>query len=225
MKVVHLSAGAGPMYCGSCLHSNTLVSALRTAGVEVVLAPLYTPLRTDEEPAGIERLGMGGINVHLQQQSGLFRHVPRWLRRLLDRPALVRWAARHGGSTRPERLGPLTISILQGREGRLQQEVEQLAAWLAADLQPDLIHLSNVMLAGLVPALRARLGVPIVATLSGEDSFLEKLPPPYRDEALAVLRRQAAGLDAFIAMNHYYARFMADYLALPPARFTSYRRA
>jgi len=49
MKIQHLAAGAGGMYCGSCLHGNTLAAALRAAGEDVSLVPLYTPLRTDEE--------------------------------------------------------------------------------------------------------------------------------------------------------------------------------
>ncbi len=32
MNIVHLAAGAGPMYCGSCLHGNTLAAALRGVG-------------------------------------------------------------------------------------------------------------------------------------------------------------------------------------------------
>jgi glycosyltransferase involved in cell wall biosynthesis len=218
MKVVHLSAGAGPMYCGSCLHSNTLAAALGKLGVDLLLVPLYTPLRTDEENVSDDRLAMGGINVYLQHRWSLLGRLPRFLQRLLDRPALVRWAARRGAQTRPERLGPLTVSVLRGHEGRVRKEVEKLSAWLAADVRPDVVHLSNVMLAGLAPALRARLSVPIVCTLSGEDSFLEKLPPPHGAEARAVLRQRAAELDALIAMNGYYARFMADYLAVPAER-------
>jgi hypothetical protein len=28
MKIVYLAAGAGGMYCGACLHANTLAAAL-----------------------------------------------------------------------------------------------------------------------------------------------------------------------------------------------------
>jgi glycosyltransferase involved in cell wall biosynthesis len=218
MKVLHLSAGAGPMYCGSCLHSNTLAAALGRLGVEVLLVPVYTPLRTDEESASSDRLAMGGINVYLQQAWGGLGWMPRFVRRLLDRPGLVRWLARRGTRTRPERLGPLCVSVLRGHEGRLREQVVELSAWLADQVRPDVIHLSNAMLAGLVPSLRTRCPVPVVCTLSGEDSFIEKLPPPFAAEARAVLRQRAAELDALIAMNRYYAGFMADYLAVPVER-------
>ena len=118
MKIVHLVAGAGGMYCGTCLHSNTLATALLEAGENVLLAPVYTPLRVDEESASAERVHLGGLNVYLQQLIPWFRHVPRPLTRLLDRPALLRWIGRQGWTTRPERLGPLTVSMLRGEQGR-----------------------------------------------------------------------------------------------------------
>ena len=86
MKIVHLIAGAGPMYCGSCMHGNTLAAALRKAGADVVLAPVYTPLRTDEENVSIDRLAMGGINVYLDEGLPFWRWMPALVRRQLDRP-------------------------------------------------------------------------------------------------------------------------------------------
>jgi glycosyltransferase involved in cell wall biosynthesis len=47
--------------------------------------------------------------------------------------------------------------------------------------------------------------------------FLEKLPPPFYDEARALLHERAADVDAFVAINNYYADFMADYLAVDRA--------
>ena len=60
MRIVHLVAGAGSMYCGTCLQGNTLVAALRQLGADVLLAPLYTPLRTDEPSQSGGRLALGG---------------------------------------------------------------------------------------------------------------------------------------------------------------------
>jgi glycosyltransferase involved in cell wall biosynthesis len=206
------------MYCGSCLHGNTLATALHRLGEDVVLAPVYTPLRTDEESAGIGRLALGGINVFLQERWPVLRRLPRFIRRLLDRPGLVAWAARRATATRPEALGQLTVSVLRGEEGRQCTEIEELIGWLEREVRPDLVHLSNVMLAGLSRPLVRRLGAPVVSTLSGEDVFLEKLPPPYHEQARVLLRERAADLAAMVAMNHYCADFMAGYLAVPRQR-------
>ncbi|MBU0616407.1 MAG: glycosyltransferase family 1 protein, partial [Planctomycetes bacterium] len=69
MRVVHLAAGAGGMYCGSCMHDNRLAATLIGQGRDVVLIPLYTPLRTDETDVSERRVYYGGINAYLQQSS------------------------------------------------------------------------------------------------------------------------------------------------------------
>lgn len=218
MKIVYLAAGAGAMYCGSCLHGNTLAAALRAAGRDCLLAPMYTPIRTDEEPVGIERVAFGGINVYLQQHSAIFRHTPWMFDRLLDRPSLLRLATSRSASVCPERLGPLTVSMLEGERGRQRKEVEKLVRWLDRDVRPDIVHLNNAMLIGVTREIVRRLGVPVVCSLSGEDSFLEKLPEPYRRQALDLLRERISEAAALVAMNGYYADFMATYLDVPRQR-------
>jgi glycosyltransferase involved in cell wall biosynthesis len=218
MKIVYLAAGAGAMYCGSCLHGNTLATALRAAGQDCLLAPMYTPLRTDEESVSLDRVVFGGVNVYLQQRWALFRHTPWALDRLLDQPKLLRLATHRSASVRPERLGPLSVSMLEGEHGRQRKEVEKLVEWLGRDVRPDVVHLNNTMLIGVARQLIRRLGVPVVCSLSGEDSFLEKLPEPYRSQALGVLRERVGEAAALVAMNRYYADFMAEYLRVPRAR-------
>ncbi|MGA2255386.1 MAG: glycosyltransferase family 4 protein [Thermoguttaceae bacterium] len=197
------------------MHGNTLAAALRKAGADVVLAPVYTPLRTDEENVSIDRLAMGGINIYLDEGLPLWRWMPGLVRRLLDRPSLVSWAAQRGSRTRPEQLGRLTVAMLRSEKGPLKNDVQQLIDWLQAEVRPDIVHLSNVMLAGLARPLGERLGVPVIATLSGEDSFLEKLPAPYYAQARTELRARAGDLAGLVAMCGFYADFMAEYLAVP----------
>ena len=79
LRVAYITSGAAGMYCGSCLHDNTLARALTARGVDVQLIPTYTPIRTDEEDVSIDRVFLGGINVFLQEKLPLFRHLPEWL--------------------------------------------------------------------------------------------------------------------------------------------------
>ncbi len=99
----------------------------------------------------------------------------------------------------------------------MRKEIEKLVQWLLDEVRPDIVHLSNSMQIGMARMLRERGGPPVVCQLSGEDLFLEKLPPPYYDEARARLRERAADVDAFVALNRYYADFMAEYLAVDRA--------
>ena len=88
MKIAYITAGAAGMYCGSCLHDNTLAAALLDLGEDVLLVPTYTPIRTDERDVSMRRVFFGGINVYLQQKFAVFRRTPWWLDQLLDHPAL-----------------------------------------------------------------------------------------------------------------------------------------
>ena len=211
MRIVYLAAGAGGMYCGMCLSSNALVAAMRRLGADAMLLPAYTPLRTDEDDVSLPQMAFGGLNVFLQEKSALFRHTPRLLDWLLDRPGLLRLVGRLSTSTRPQDLGPLTVSMLRGEQGRQRKELVKLVE-LLEELRPDVIHLSTVLLAGVAGELVRRLGVPVVATLAGEELFVDRLPSPHREAARAELRRHAAELTAMVAMNRFTADFMADYL-------------
>src|SRR5437763_7308767 len=131
MKIAYITAGAAGMYCGSCMHDNTLVAALCNLGHDALLVPTYTPIRTDEEDVSQKRIFFGGINVYLEQKLALFRHTPWFIDRLFNFPALLRWVSRFAFGTRAEDLGELTVSMLQGEHGRQSKEVDKLVTWLA----------------------------------------------------------------------------------------------
>ena len=80
MRLLQLTAGAGGMYCGSCLRDNALAAELQARGHDVSLLPVYTPTRTDEPNVSDARVFFGGISVYLQQRVPLFRRTPRsWI--------------------------------------------------------------------------------------------------------------------------------------------------
>ena len=217
MRLLLLSAGAASMYCGSCLRDNALASALIRRGHDVTLLPFYTPTLTDEENVSRrERVFFGGISVYLEQHLGLFRHTPALLDKLWDAPWVIK--ALSGGSIAvdPKFLGAMAVSTLKGAEGRQAKEIDKLLAWLADEPRPDVVNIPYALLISLArPIKRALGGVPIVMTLQGEDLFLEGLPEPFRGEALALVRRQVADVDLFVAVSEYYAGFMQDYLEIP----------
>jgi glycosyltransferase involved in cell wall biosynthesis len=214
MRIAYITAGAAGMYCGSCLHDNTLASALIALGEDVLLVPTYTPLRTDEQNVSIGRVFFGGINVYLQEKVPLFRHTPWWFDRLLDNPTLLDRLSKRASTVDPTQLGGLTVSMLRGEAGHQRKEVEKLVHWLLTEVNPDVVHLSNSLQIGMARMIRERCGPPVVCQLSGEDLFLEKLRPPFYEEARAHLRERAGDVDVFVALNRYYAGFMAEYLAV-----------
>lgn len=212
MRIAYIAAGAADMYCGSCLHDNTLAAALQKMGHEVALVPTYTPMRTDAPSVSLDRVFFGALNVYLQQKAAAFRHMPGAVERLLDRPGLIQRAARLGASTDPTELGDLTYSILQGEEGFQAGELAKLVAWLRGDFRPDVVHLTNSMFAGFARSLKRDLGVPVVCSLQGEDLFMDQLREPWKSRVRELLAERARDVDAFQVNSAWYAGFMADYL-------------
>jgi len=215
MKIAYITAGAAGMYCGSCMRDNTLVAALAGLGHDALLVPTYTPIRTDEEDVSRPGVFFGGVNVYLEQKFWLFRHTPWFIDRLFNFTGLLRWVSRFAARTQAKELGELTVSMLQGEQGKQAKEVTKLVRWLAADFRPEVVNLTNALLCGFVRDLKKAHPAPVLVSLQGDDIFTESLPEPYRSQALGLIRERAAGIDGFVATSGYYADFMAGYFGVP----------
>jgi glycosyltransferase involved in cell wall biosynthesis len=220
LRILQLTPGTGGFFCGTCIRDNALTVALRTQGHDALMVPLYLPPALDEA-SGAEGapLFYGGINVYLQQKSGLFRKTPRWVDRLFDSPGALKGAAKRAGMTQAHQLGDLTVSMLKGEDGHQAKELDRLAEWLASDDgRPDVVILSNALLMGLARRIKKETGALVVCTLQGEDTFLDSLPYPDRETAWQTLAERAHDVDAFIAVSRYHADLMTARANLTPGR-------
>src|SRR5204862_1851481 len=138
----------------------------RKQGHKVLMVPLYLPMTLDEEDesAGTP-IFFGGVNVYLQQKSGIFKHLPRSIHQWLSSPQVLRWASGRAAKTRAADVGELTISMMRGEQGQQAAELEQLIAWLKEREKPEVVCLSNGLLIGMVRRLRRDLGTRIVCML------------------------------------------------------------
>ncbi len=218
MRIVYIGAGAAGAYCGACARDVTLVRGLLARGHDAMLLPLYTPLTSDMPDVSLGQVFYGGINVYLQDRFALFRRTPRLVDWLLDRPALLRLASRFGIETRPEDLGDMTVSVLRGADGRQRKELERLMGFLEGRARPDVVHLTNSLLSALASEIRGRLGAPVLCTLMGEESFVARLPEPYRGQATDLMRKHAEAVDLFVSPAQAYADEMSEFLAVPRER-------
>ena len=215
MRLVSITAGAGGMFCGSCMKDNALAAALNQIGHDTLLVPTYTPITTDDGPGVAQpRVFLGGVSVYLQQVSGLFRYVPKFVDRALHSKKLLTWAGGFVGKTDYMKLGPLTISMLRGTHGLQRKEMMALVDWLKNEIKPEAILMTNALLSGLVPPMREALGVPIWTTLQGDDLFLDGIFWRHKETCLELIRRNDEATTGYIATSSGYADHMANYLGI-----------
>lgn len=220
LRIVYLTAGAGGMFCGSCLHDNDVAKVLIKQGHDTILIPLYTPIRTDQDNASQNVLFYGGINVYLQQLSPLFRWLPGRLDSLLNSPKLVGWFASRAAATSAKRLGAMTVSMLKGENGNQRKEVLRLCHWLG-EMKPDTIIFSNLLISGCISSIKASLPkTKLAVMLQGDDIFYESLPEPYRGQALKEMRNLAQRADVFVVHSQDYRDRMSQLLDVAPNRMT-----
>ncbi|MHC5082867.1 MAG: glycosyltransferase family 4 protein [Planctomycetota bacterium] len=215
MRIIQLTPGSGDnFYCENCLRDLTLVRAMQQAGSDMLMVPMYLPIEIESAPiASDQPIFFGGLNVYLQQKCSLFRKTPRWMDKWLDAPALLRQLGKFAGMTNAKELGQTTLSMLKGADGKQLKELDRLVDWLQQmDPEPDVIVLSNILLAGLAPALKERLKIPVVCLLQDEEGFLDSLAAPYDTQCWDLVREHAKSFDALIAISDYFQDIMADRL-------------
>lgn len=198
------------------MRDNALARALISRGHEVNLVPLYLPLQLDEDQVDGELpVFFGGINVYLQSKYGFFRKLPNWVGRLWNGRGLLRFVAQRSHLTSAREQGEMTCEMLKLEESDgLEKETEKLLRWLEKVGKPEVLMLSNALLAGFTSVLKARLGVPVVCTFQGEDSFLDGLPEPSRSEAWSEMGNRVREVDVMVAPSRYYAGEMERRLEL-----------
>ncbi len=220
MRIAFIVPGTGgTFYCQNCVRDTALVRALSARGHDVVMLPLYLPLLSDAgDLAAGAPVFFGGINAYLQQRFEVFRRTPRWFDRLLDATWMLRRAARREGTVSAAKLGPMTLSMLEGPQGNQSKELDRLVAWARGQQRPDVIHISNALLLGLVGELKRALDVPIVCSLQDEDTWLDAMETPYNSRCWEAMAERASDVDAFVAVSRWYADQMTERMSVPRDR-------
>jgi glycosyltransferase involved in cell wall biosynthesis len=216
MRFTLLTPGTGHFYCGSCLRDDALGRALRRQGHDVSILPLYLPFQLEHGPVvPPDRVFLGGVNLYLLNRGGLGKRLPTFVKRWLDRPALLRWSATRSDMTSAAAHAEMTVSTIRGEHSVPAPMINDLLAWLRTQPRPDAIILSNAMLLGLARPIRRALNAPVFCTLQGEQPFLDALPQPWRDQAWSALVDEAREVDGFIGVSTWYADLMRARLGIP----------
>ena len=217
MKIVYIIPGSGgTFYCQNCLRDNILASAMQKAGHEVVILPMYLPMFSDsDENKETKQIFFGAVNLYLKYRFPLLRYVPDWLMCTFDSPFLLNFAAKSAGSTKAAGLEGMTLDILNGETGTMAKELDKLVEFLSDIEKPDIIHISNALLLGIVNGIKNKLNVPVVCSLQDENQWVDTMNEPFIQQVWDLIAVKVAGVDAFVAVSKYYGDKMREKLKFP----------
>jgi len=198
------------------MRDNDLVKSLLALDHETYMVPMYLPLSIDENDQSNDiPIFYGAINMYLKEKLPLYRFAPKWLERIFDSQLFLRFAAKKSGSTRASGLEEMTISMLMGEEGRQAAELDHLIKYLAQEIKPDIIHLSNALLLGLAHRLKNDLDTKIVCSLQDENEWIDLMSNEYQLKVWNLMAEKAADVDMFVAPSKFYFGKSIDYLKIP----------
>jgi glycosyltransferase involved in cell wall biosynthesis len=173
------------------------------------------PIETDIPQAPIF---LGGITAYLEQIHPLFQRMPSWLFRILNNRKLLSAVSRFAVSIDPANLGPMTYSVLSGREGRQAIELDKLLDFMETQRPIDLVSITNTLLSSAAPAIKQRLKIPIVSAFQGEDSFLDAMPEPWRKKSWDKLAQNCESIDIILSPGKSSIEAMQSHIAIDPAK-------
>jgi len=216
MNIVHIIPGSGGnFYCGNCLRDSKYVVALREQGHQVIKIPMYLPIFADEHDINEIPVFYGAVSIYLKQLYPIFRKAPAWFDRFLNTKPILKMAASMAGSTNAKGLEEMTVSMLLGENGKQQEELDRLVDWMVMHCKPDIVHISNALLLGLVHRIKEKLQVPVVCSLQDEDVWVDTMNPSYQKQIWKLMSEKAKDVDLFIPVSHYFSEVMKQRMNLP----------
>jgi len=217
MKIVNIVPGfGGTFYCGNCLRDSAFASSLKQAGHQAMVIPVYLPLTMNNYVQSSEvPVFYGAVNIYLKQSFKFLHHMPAWMERFFNSPSILKYAAKKAGSTRATGLEDMTESMLLGKDGRQNEELQILVDYLKHHEKPDVVHLSNALLLGMAKQIRDEVNVPVVCSLQDEDVWLDAMEEPHRTRLWNLMTEKGKDADAFIAVSDFYAKVMKQKMNIP----------
>ena len=204
MKILFIIPGAGDsFYCGNCFRDNLLASASRKAGHDVVIMPLYLPLKQESFRADTP-LFFPATTYYTAQKFFGKRKMPKWLERLTGSDAMLNLASSRSGTTSAKGMEGMTLSMIKGDDPAFTNQVNQLINWMQTQEKPDIIHLSSTLLIGIAKALREQLNIPIVCSVQDEEVWIDSLHKHDADFAWRSIAENIGYVDRFVTTSEFY---------------------
>lgn len=208
MKILFILPGSGDsFYCGNCFRDNLQALALRKAGHEVVIMPLYLPLKQASFQGDVP-LFFPATTYYVEQKMFGNRRMPSWMKRMLGSEALLDMASSLSGTTSAEGMEDMTLSMIEGEGLAFEENVKQLIDWVKQTEKPDVIQLSSSLLLGIAKELKKETNIPIVCSLQDEEVWIDSLKSEFAEKAWQGVLANAKYVDRFITTSYYYQQIV-----------------
>ena len=213
MKILFITPGSGDgYYCGNCFRDNLQAQALQRAGHDVVMIPLYLPLKHIGSLQGNAPLFFPATTYYVDQKVFGNHKMPDWLKRLLGSDKILDLASVMSGTTSSAGMEDMTLSMMVGEGKAFDEHVSQLITWINEVEHPDVIQLSSSLLIGIAKAIKHAMDVPIVCSLQDEEVWIDGLKPIYVTKAWKSVIDNASYIDSFITTSEYYRQVVINKL-------------
>jgi len=210
MKILLIIPGSGDtFYCGNCFRDNLYAQALRNAGQDVIIMPLYLPL-TDKSFQANTPLFFPATSYYVAQKYFGKGKMPRFFEKILNIPSILRLASSLSGTTSAKGMEQMTLSMIKGDDSNFSKQTEKLMHWILNHDKPDVIHLSSSLLIGIAKAIKNQINIPIICSLQDEEIWLDSLESQFAQEAWNSIGQNAKYIDRFIASSEFYRSVVLD---------------
>ena len=204
MKILFIMPGSGDaFFCGNCYRDSLQASALRKAGQDVIIMPLYLPLKYASFK-GDTPLFFPATTFYAAQMLFGKRKMPHWLERVTGSKRMLDMASSLSGATSAEGMEKLTLSMITGDDPTFSIYINQLTDWIKNHEKPDIVHLSSSLLLGIAKELRQQLTIPIVCSLQDEELWIDSMKGVFVNKAWQGVADNAGSIDRYITTSEFY---------------------
>ena len=206
MKILFIIPGSGDsFYCGNCFRDNLQATALRKAGHDVIIMPLYLPLKQASFQADTP-LFFPATTYYTAQKIFRKTRMPGWLQRITGSDSMLGLASSLSGTTSAEGMEDMTLSMITGDDRAFKEQVAHMIDWISKEEKPDIIHLSSTLLIGIAKALRLHLDIPVICSIQDEEVWIDSLNKVHADIAWQGIADNIHYISYFITTSEFYKK-------------------
>ncbi len=204
MKILFIIPGSGDsFYCGNCFRDNLQATALRKAGHDVVIMPLYLPLKQPSFQADTP-LFFPAPTYYAAQKFFRKTRMPRWIQRITGSGKMLDLASSLSGTTSAEGMEDMTLSMITGDDPVFAEHITPMINWIKEEEMPDIIHLSSTLLAGIAKTLQQQLDIPIICSVQDEEVWIDSLNKVHAGIAWQAIADNTQYISHFITTSEFY---------------------